>query len=238
MLTIEQRQRYARNLAIRNFTEENQLLLAESSVLVVGAGALGSLAATYLAATGIGRIGIADFDTIDLSNLQRQILYSTELLGVPKVDALAQHINNLNPHSDIVKHQLFLRDDETARRIIDSYDLIVEGSDSPDAKIIMERLALSAGKPIVIGGVSEWNGQVMTVVPGHTTFTDVFGDSPTCTGFTPCSSGGVLGPVPGVVASIQATEMIKLITGHGETLIDKVLLFDALNMTFRTLKVG
>ncbi|MDE6396450.1 MAG: HesA/MoeB/ThiF family protein [Muribaculaceae bacterium] len=238
MLTAEEKQRYARNLALDNFSEENQSRLAEASVLVVGAGALGSIVATYLAGAGVGRIGIADFDTIDVSNLQRQILYSTDSLGKSKVETLAAHIRRLNPLVHVEIYQSFLKDNDLTRNLIEKYDIIVEGSDNPETKHLLEHLAMESGKPLVVGGVSQWKGQVMTVMPGHASFSELFGHGQSCSGYTPCSGGGVLGPVPGIVASLQATEVIKLIIKQGSTLTDRIITFDARDMSFRTWKIG
>ena len=238
MMTVEEKSRYARNLALDKFTEENQRQLAEASVLVVGAGALGSIVATYLAGAGVGRIGIADFDTIDVSNLQRQILYSTDSLGKSKVETLAAHIRRLNPLVHVEIYQSFLKDNDLTRNLIEKYDIIVEGSDNPETKHLLETLAMESGKPLVVGGVSQWKGQVMTVMPGHAYFSELFGHGQSCSGYTPCSGGGVLGPVPGIVASIQATEVIKLIIKQGSTLTDRIITFDARDMSFRTWKIG
>ena len=236
MLTEEQRIRYARNLSVEGFSETEQRQLTEASVLIVGAGALGSVVASYLAASGIGKIGIVDFDTIDVSNLQRQVFYTTPDLGESKTKTLSEHITKLNPLIKVSVHPYFLKDDDLTRRIIDEYDIIVECSDNPSTKLVLERISLEKGKAIVIGGVSQWGGQLMTVTKGHTTFRDLFGDRPSCNGFTPCSSSGVLGPVPGTIATLQSIEVIKLITGLGETLVGRLLSFNGLNMTFKIWK--
>lgn len=232
----ETKLRYSRNLMLTTIGEEGQRKLLGSSVLVVGCGALGSIAAMYLAGSGVGRIGIADFDTIDISNLQRQIGYTSADVGKDKTEVLESSIRALNPGVEVQRHNCFLSH-KNAEEIINSYDIVVEGSDNPDTKYLVASICGKLAKPYVIGGVRELTGQIATCLPGHAGYTDIFPEAAAAGGFTPCALGGLLGPLPGIVASIQACEAVKIIAGFGATLADRLLLIDAAAMTFTELKV-
>lgn len=225
------RRRYSRNLLLPEIGESGQRALLRSSVLVVGAGALGSIVSMYLACSGVGRLGICDFDTVDLSNLQRQLGFTVDDIGRSKVEATSRRLAAINPEITIESHEGLLRPDK-ARELFARYDVIVEGSDNPATKYMVTDIAAETAKPCVLGGVSGFSGQVMTFHPGGKTYRDIFPDAAPEGGYTPCSLGGVLGPLPGIVGSIQAAEVIKIITGAGQTLDRRMLLVDALNMTF------
>lgn len=194
-------------------------------VMVIGCGALGSLCAMYLAASGVGTIGIADFDTVDISNLQRQLFYTETELGMPKCKTLAVKMQAIN--SEIKVEQLpFIITREKAYEYFKKYDMVIDGSDNPSTKLMTAAICEDLGIPYCIGGVREYGGQVMSWSPGHIGYSAIFGDIPTCSGFTPCSLGGVLGPAAGVVASMQAAEAIKYISKAGKLLTDRLYVFD------------
>jgi molybdopterin/thiamine biosynthesis adenylyltransferase len=215
---------------------EGQERLLSSSVLIVGAGALGSVVAMYLAASGIGHIGIADFDTIDISNLQRQLSFTVADLGQSKAQVTAAKLAAVNSDVRVTVYEKLMRraDLET---VIGEYDLVVEGSDNPDTKYMVTDVCREQQKQYVIGGVAQYNGQLMCYRPGAVGYGDIFpqGES---NGFLPCSMGGVLGPLPGVVGSLMSAEAIKMLVGVGEPLVNRLMVIDALTMNIRTIKCG
>jgi molybdopterin/thiamine biosynthesis adenylyltransferase len=215
---------------------EGQERLLSSSVLIVGAGALGSVVAMYLAASGIGHIGIADFDTIDISNLQRQLSFTEADLGQSKAQVTAAKLAAVNSDVRVTVYEKLMRraDLET---VIGEYDLVVEGSDNPDTKYMVTDVCREQQKQYVIGGVAQYNGQLMCYRPGAVGYGDIFpqGES---NGFLPCSMGGVLGPLPGVVGSLMSAEAIKMLVGVGEPLVNRLMVIDALTMNIRTIKCG
>lgn len=229
-LSDEQLRRYSRSIALPDLGEAGQAKICAGSVLLIGAGALGSVAAMYLAAAGVGRIGIADFDTVDLSNLQRQIAYVETSAGKPKVAELAARLHDMNSSIEIVQYNTLVSE-RNANDIFAGYDVIVEGSDNPSTKHMVAKVCGLLSKPCVIGGVSRWNGQVMTILPGDTAYNDIFGENPECSTFAPCGAAGVIGPLPGVVGSIQAIEALKLLSDTGKTLSNKLLQIDSSTFT-------
>lgn len=235
-LTGDIKRRYSRNILLPEIGRAGQLELLQASVLVVGAGALGSIVSMYLAGSGIGRIGLCDFDTVDISNLQRQLSFTIDDVGCPKLEATVRRLSSINPDLIIEPHDGFLRHDK-ARELFKRYDVIVEGSDNPATKHMVTDIANEVGKPCVLGGVNGFDGQVMTFLPGGKRYRDIFPDAVAEGGYTPCSIGGVLGPLPGIIGSIQAAEVIKIITGAGTTLADTLLLVNALDMTFTRIKL-
>lgn len=217
--------RYARLEAIEEIGSSGIAGLQSGAVLVVGCGALGSVCSMYLAGSGIGRIGIADFDTVDVSNLQRQVFYSEELLGSSKASALAAKMMALNSEIkvDIIPELITFN---KALSYFAGYDFIIDGSDNPATKKMTAEVCEKLGKGYCIGGVREFTGQVMSWLPGHQGYLDVFGDIGDCSGILPCSVAGVLGPVAGVVASVQAAEAIKYLAGAGNLLLDKLFVIN------------
>jgi len=199
--------------------------LRTGKVLVVGCGALGSLCAMYLAASGVGTVGIADFDTVDISNLQRQLFYDEQCLGQPKCSTLAARIRAINSGTRVNEYSHMINESCAAEIFVD-YDFIIDGSDNPSTKYMTSAVCQKLGIPYCIGGVREFGGQVMSWSPGHAGYGDLFGETPRCSGFMPCSVAGVLGPTAGVTASVQASEAIKYLTGSGEMLYDKLFAFD------------
>lgn len=227
-LTKEQRLRYSRNIMLEELGREGQLKLLSSRVLIIGAGALGSVAAMYLAASGVGEITLADYDTIDISNLQRQLSFSTSECGRPKASSARDRLLEINPDITVNAVDKMLTT-ANASDYIKKHDIVVEGSDNPATKYLISDICAQAGIPCVIGGVSQFSGQVTAWKPGYPTYRDIFPEQATEGTYTPCSLGGVLGPLPGIVASWQATEVIKILTGIGTPLFGRLMLIDALN---------
>lgn len=234
-LSKEQRVRYARNISVSSIGIEGQQRLLDASVCVLGCGALGSVAASYLAGAGVGRITIVDFDTIDISNLQRQTHYATSQAGESKARTLAAHLRDLNPDVDIHVCETMVTH-SNARDIFAGHDFIIDASDNPDTKYLTDEICAELQLPYSLAGVQSMHAQLMTCVPGSTRYSDIFPQSAGA-GFTPCSIAGVLGPVAGIAACIQALEAIKHITGAGQLLTDKLLVADCKTGVFTTLNI-
>ena len=217
--------RYARLEAIGAIGAEGVARLRAGKVFVLGCGALGSLCAMYLAASGVGTVGLADFDTIDATNLQRQLFFSEESVGTPKVAELARRIAQLNSEVEVRTHNEMVNASK-AEKIFADYDFIVDGSDNPSTKLMTARVCQSLGIPYCIGGVEAFAGQLMSWAPGHMGYADLFGECAACSGITPCSVAGVIGPAAGIVASMQAAEAIKFLTSAGTMLYDRLFTFD------------
>jgi len=238
MLTDDQLDRYARHIILRQVGGAGQARLLASKVLIVGAGGLGAPAALYLAAAGVGTIGLVDGDTVALSNLQRQVIYQTADVGRPKVEAAAETLNRLDPHVRVVAHALHL-DDAAARGLVSGYDLVLDGTDNFATRHAVNRACVAVGKPLVSGAVAQFEGQVATF-KGH-----LKGDHPCYHCFVPegtteaanCAGQGILGAVTGVVGSLMAVEALKELTGIGDTLAGRLVLYDALSTRFRTLRL-
>jgi molybdopterin/thiamine biosynthesis adenylyltransferase/rhodanese-related sulfurtransferase len=229
--------RYARHLILPGFGEEGQRRLREGSVLIIGAGGLGSPAALYLAAAGVGRIGLVEFDVVDLTNLQRQVLYGTEDVGAKKLDAAAARLRDLNDEIEIVPHQGPLMSDN-ALELFAGYDVILDGTDNFPTRYLVNDACVLTGKPNVYGSIFRFEGQLSVFdAKRGPCYRCLYPDPPPPHLVPNCAEGGVLGVLPGVVGTMQATEAIKLLAGIGEPLIGKLLLFDALASSFRTLKL-
>ena len=236
-LTESERARYARHLMLPQIGEEGQLRLKGGSVAVVGAGGLGSPVALYLAAAGVGRIGLIDFDVVDATNLHRQILYGTSDVGANKLDAAAARLRDLNPEIEIVKHETSLRSDN-ALEILGRYDVVIDGTDNFPTRYLVNDACVFLGKPNVYGSIFRFDGQASVFFAKEgPCYRCVYPEPPPPHLVPSCAEGGVLGVLPGVVGTIQAAEAIKLLTGAGEPLIGKLLLFDALTMSFRRLNL-
>ena len=227
--------RYARHLVLPEVGPEGQLMLQEASVLVVGAGGLGSPALLYLAAAGIGRIGLIDDDTVDVTNLQRQILHSTSEVGESKAASAERRISDLNPEVTVEAIEGRL-DTTNALDIIGRYDILIDGTDNFETRYLIGDACEILGKPWVFGSIHRFEGQVATFnLDGGPNYRDLFPEPPE-DGLAPnCAEAGVLGVLPGIVGSIQATEAIKAILRIGDSLNGKLLVIDALSMDFRTL---
>ena len=239
-LRPDQEARYSRHTLLPDVGVPGQLKLLAARVLLVGAGGLGSPAGVYLAAAGVGTIGILDFDVVDASNLQRQILHTTDRIGMAKTESAAIAIRALNPDVKVVQHNERITS-ENVMRIIEPYDIIVDGSDNFATRYLLNDAAVFTGKKIVHGSIFRFDGQVTVLDPagGGPCYRCLFGEPPDPdSDLAPnCSEAGVLGVLPGMVGIIQATEVVKLILGIGEPLVGRLLMFDALDMSFRVFKV-
>lgn len=229
--------RYSRHVLLEGFGTSGQEKLLRSKVLLVGAGGLGSPNALYLAAAGVGTIGIADADTVSISNLQRQIIHFTQDVGRPKVESAAEKMRMVNPDVRVITHECFITADNVMD-IIRDYDFIIDCTDSFASKYLINDACVMAGKPFCAGGVVKYGAQVMTYVPGTACYRCIFPEPPAESQVETCSTVGVLGSVVGIMGSIQATEAIKYLTGTGKLLTDSLLLVDALTMEFQTLRFG
>lgn len=217
--------------------EEGQRKLLAASVLIVGAGGLGSPTSIYLAAAGVGRIGLVDFDRVDVTNLHRQVLYGTSTVGRPKLEAAKERLEDLNGDVEIETHDARLTS-ENALEILKNYDVVIDGTDNFATRYLVNDACVILGKPNVYGSIFRFEGQASVfATKDGPCYRCLYPEPPPPHLVPSCAEGGVLGVLPGVVGTIQATEAIKLITGIGETLAGRLLLFDALRMTFRTLKV-
>lgn len=235
-LTPEQVNRYSRHIIMPQVGPAGQRKLMESKVLIVGAGGLGGPAALYLALAGIGTIGIVDFDVVDLSNLQRQVLHQNEDVGRPKVVSAQETLHAYNPDVEVVTHNVPLTSDN-AMDIIPKYDIVVNGADNFTTRYLVNDACYFAGKPLVDGSILLFDGQATVFVPGKGCYRCLF-PAPPPPGLVPnCAEAGVLGALTGVMGSIQAIEVIKLILEIGEPLVSRLLLFDALSMEFRIVKL-
>ena len=236
-LEPEELVRYSRHIGLAEVGESGQRRLKQASVLVVGAGGLGSPAALYLAAAGIGRIGVADYDAVELSNLQRQVLHDTSSIGSPKTSSARARLRGINPHV-----QVETIDDEltaaNALEIIAAYDVVVDGTDNFKTRYLTNDACVLLGKPNVYGSVLRFEGQASVFATSDGPCYRCLFREPPPPGLVPsCAEAGVLGVLPGLIGTIQATEAIKLILGAGETLAGRLLLVDALRMSFRTIRL-
>ena len=237
VLSAEQKNRYSRHLLIPEVGSAGQAKLLGSKALLIGAGGLGSPAALYLAAAGVGTIGIVDFDIVDVSNLQRQIIHTTERVGERKVESAKRSINALNPEITVVAHEEMLVA-ENVERIIAGYDVILDGTDTFETRYILNDAAVAAGIPVVHASVFRFEGQLTTFVPYEGPCYRCLYPTPPPPELAPgCSVAGVLGVVPGILGLLQANEALKVLLGIGTTLSGRLLLFDALETEFTELKL-
>jgi len=229
--------RYSRHLIMPEVGMQGQLKLKQAKVLLVGTGGLGAPLGLYLAAAGVGRIGLVDFDTVDYTNLQRQVLFGTTDVGRPKIEAAASHLRNLNPEIQVDQFETRLTS-ENALDILKDYDIVVDGTDNFPTRYLVNDACVLLGKPNVYGSIFRFEGQITVFgYPGGPCYRCLYPEPPP-PGLVPsCAEGGVLGVLPGIVGTIQAAETLKLIIGVREPLIGRLLLFDALSMTFRALKL-
>ena len=236
-LTAEERARYSRHLILPEVGEAGQLKLKAAKVLMVGTGGLGAPIGLYLAAAGVGTIGIVDFDVVDASNLQRQVIHGTSDIGRKKLDSAADRMHEINPNVKIVKHEVALMA-ENALGIIQDYDIVVDGTDNFPTRYLVNDACVLLNKPNVYGSIFRFEGQASVFATEDGPCYRCLYPEPPPPGLVPsCAEGGVLGILPGVVGLIQATECVKLILGQGTTLKGRLLLYDALNMKFRELKL-
>jgi molybdopterin/thiamine biosynthesis adenylyltransferase/rhodanese-related sulfurtransferase len=237
VLTPEQRERYSRHMLVPEIGAEGQQKLLDAKVLLLGAGGLGSPTALYLAAAGVGTIGIVDDDVVDLSNLQRQVIHTTDRIGIPKVDSAEQAMQELNPDVDVVKYQTRL-DASNIMDIISGYDVIVDGADNFPTRYLLNDASVRLQIPVVSASILGFDGQLSVFAPYEGPCYRCLYPVPPPAELAPsCGANGVLGVLPGTMGLLQATEVIKLITGAGEPLIGRLLLYEALGATFTELKV-
>ncbi|MDO4515906.1 MAG: HesA/MoeB/ThiF family protein [Bacillota bacterium] len=235
--TNEQLERYSRQIILKEIGVKGQKKLLNAKVLIIGAGGLGAPAAMYLAGAGVGTIGIADADVVDLSNLQRQVIHGTPDLGKPKVESAKESIKAINPEVEVHTYHTFVGADNIADMIRD-YDFILDGTDNFPAKFLINDACVMAGKPFSHAGILRFSGQLMTYVPGEgPCYRCVFENPPPKDAVPTCKQAGVIGAMAGVIGCLQALEAIKYITGAGELLTGKLLTYDALTMKFRTVKL-
>ncbi|MFW6115883.1 MAG: HesA/MoeB/ThiF family protein [Chloroflexota bacterium] len=235
--TENQIRRYSRQIILPQVGGKGQRKLLDSKVLVVGAGGLGSPALLYLAAAGVGTLGIADFDAVELSNLHRQILHRTEDVGRRKIESGAETIRALNPEVTVTLHHERLQP-ENAMEIIEPYDVVVEGSDNFPTKYLVSDACVLSAKALVLGAVYQFEGQIGVFLPGGPCYRCIFPEPPPPGAVPSCQEAGVLGAVPGLIGSLQASETLKLLLQVGETLAGRFLVFDALHTEFMELEIA
>ncbi|MCH7225270.1 molybdopterin-synthase adenylyltransferase MoeB [Haloferula sp. A504] len=237
-LSDAERERYARHLEIPGVGEEGQRRLRDSSVLLIGTGGLGSPAAMYLAAAGVGRIGLVDDDRVERSNLQRQILHGESSVGQPKLDSAIRTLREINPHVDYVGHPVRFTPENAAGLVAD-YDLVVDGSDNFPTRFLSNDACYFAGKPLVYGSIFRFEGQVGVFAPhrGGPCYRCMLPELPPPGAAPSCAEAGVLGVLPGVIGSLQAMEAIKLLAGLGSPPLGKLVCYDALRTSFRDVRI-
>jgi thiazole biosynthesis adenylyltransferase ThiF len=235
--TNEQLERYSRHIILKEIGVKGQKKLMNAKVLIIGAGGLGAPAALYLAAAGVGTIGIADADEVDLSNLQRQVIHATADVGKPKVESAKESMVAINPEVKVNTYHTFIKADNIMD-IIQDYDFILDGTDNFPAKFLINDACVMAGKPFCHGGIIRFRGQLMTYVPGQgPCYRCAFKNPPPKDAVPTCKQAGVIGAMAGVIGCLQAMEAIKYITGAGELLTGSLLTYDALKMEFRKIKI-
>ena len=236
-LSVNELRRYQRHLTLPEVGVEGQKRLKQSSVLLIGAGGLGSPLALYLAAAGVGRIGIVDFDTVDESNLQRQVLHGTSDVGRPKLQSAADRLSDINPNVTLELHETRLSS-ENALELVKNYDVVADGTDNFPTRYLVNDACILTGTPNAYASIYQFEGQASVFGAEDGPCYRCLYPEPPPPGLVPsCAEGGVLGVLPGLMGTLQATEVIKLLLGIGDPLIGRLLLFDALEMSFRTLKV-
>ncbi|MDA8429442.1 MAG: molybdopterin-synthase adenylyltransferase MoeB [Geobacteraceae bacterium] len=233
MLTETQIERYSRHIMLKEVGGKGQQKLFDGRVLIIGAGGLGSPIALYLAAAGIGTIGIADADDVDLSNLQRQVIHRTCDIGRPKVESAREKMEAINPELKVITYQEWISA-ANINRVIAGYDFVIDGTDNFAAKFLINDACVLAGKPYSHGGILQFDGQTITIMPKESAcYRCIFPEPPPKDAIPTCSQAGVIGVLPGVIGTIQATEALKFLLGKGHLLTDRLLTYNALRMKFR-----
>ncbi len=230
-------ERYSRHIILAEVGGEGQQKIGKAKVIILGAGGLGSPAALYLAAAGVGEIGIVDNDEVDLSNLQRQVLHHTTDIGRPKIDSASEKLSAINPDIKIKTYKTFVNS-TNIMDIISDYDIIVDGTDNFPTRFLVNDAAVMSKKPLVHGAILRFDGQAFTVLP-HVgpCYRCIFREPPPPGSVPNCSQAGILGAVAGIIGTIQATEVLKLIIDKGKVLSGRLLILDALDMTFRETRI-
>ena len=235
-LTEEQIERYSRHIILQDIGGPGQEKILNGKVLIIGAGGLGAPAAFYLAAAGVGNIGLVDSDVVDLSNLQRQIIHFTKDVGREKVESAKEKMGLLNPDVKVTTyHERFTQDN--ALDLIKDYDFIIDGTDSFGSKFLINDACVIGKKPFSHGGILRFDGQTMTHVPGTASYRCVFKEMPPAGSVPTCSQAGILGAVAGMLGTIQAAEAVRYLVGVGKLLTNRLLIFNAMDMNFRTVNV-
>jgi adenylyltransferase/sulfurtransferase len=235
-LTLDQARRYARHIILPEVGPVGQRQLLAAKVLLIGAGGLGSPAALYLAAAGVGKIGIVDYDVVDLSNLHRQIIHGHANIDRPKVDSVRERLADVNPDVDVVTFNEPITSDN-AFRIMKDFDIVVNGSDNFPTRYLVNDAAYLLNKPLVDGTLFRFEGRANVYLPGKGCYRCLFPEPPPPGAVPSCAEAGVLGAMCGVIGTIQAVETIKLILGLGDPLVNRLMLFDSLSMEFREVKI-
>lgn len=234
----EELTRYARHIVLHEIGGAGQQRLAAARVLVVGAGGLGAPAIQYLAAAGVGTLGVVDDDTVSLSNLQRQVIHATEEVGAPKVESAARAVARINPHVALRRHRVRLGP-RNAALLIQDYDVVLDGSDNFATRYLVNAAAVAEEKPLVFAALGRWEGQLSVFRPalGGPCYECLFPEAPAPGTVPSCAEAGVLGALAGVMGAMQAVEAVKIITGAGEPLDGRLLLYDALAASIRTIRL-
>lgn len=232
-LTEEQIERYSRHIILKDVGGVGQEKILNAKVLIIGTGGLGAPAALYLAAAGVGTIGLVDGDVVDLSNLQRQVIHFTADVNRPKVESARAKIAALNPDVKVITYHQRVSA-ENIGEIIEGYDFVIDGTDNFPAKFLINDACVFAGKPFSHGGILRFDGQTMTYVPGNACYRCVFSSPPPKGAVPTCSEAGILGAVAGMLGTIQAAEALRFIIGKGKLLTNRLLIFNALDMEYRT----
>jgi molybdopterin-synthase adenylyltransferase len=233
----QQIERYSRHIILQDVGVEGQIKIIEGKVLIVGAGGLGSPAALYLAAAGVGTLGLIDADRVDLTNLQRQVIHFSPDLNKEKVLSAKEKINQLNPDVNVITYYELLTS-ENIFDIIRNYDFIIDGTDNFPTKFLINDACVLSKKPFSHGGILRFEGQTFTYLPGNTCYRCMFYAPPPANAVPTCSQAGVLGSIAGMLGTIQATETLKFLVNKGELLTNRMLVFDALKMHFRTVQMN
>lgn len=237
ILSDQQRERYSRNILLPGVAEEGQLKLLNSSVLVVGTGGLGSPVVYYLTAAGIGRLGLIDADVVDYSNLQRQIVHATPDIGRLKVESAREKLARLNPDTEIITYPCRINE-QNILALLDHYDIVVDATDNFETRYLLNKACIAKEKTLIFGGVLSMVGQAMTILPGKgPCFRCIFRDKPANRTVKGAAEVGILGPVAGIIGSIQATEVVKYLLGKGDLLVGRILTMNALSMSFMDVEV-
>ncbi len=236
-LTNEQIERYSRQIILPNVGGKGQDKILKSRVLVIGTGGLGAPCSFYLAAAGVGKIGLVDSDKVELNNLQRQIVHTTADVGIPKVESGKKRLKALNPEVEIVTHGMRL-DSSNILDVIKEYDIVVDGSDNFPTRYLVNDACVISKKPLVHAGIFRYDGQIMTILPGTgPCYRCLFPEPPPQGAVPSCQEGGILGVVAGALGVLQANEVLKFVLSTGDMLVGRLLIFNALDSTFRTVKV-